>query len=79
VTIPAPATFATVSVAVVNPAKAGFVTVQPCGAAAGTSTVDYGAGDTIANTATVGLDNRGRLCISTYAATDVVVDLVATS
>jgi hypothetical protein len=79
VAIPAPATFATVSVAVVNPAKAGYVTVQPCGAPPGTSTVNYQAGDTVANTATVGLDRTGHLCVTSFAATDVVVDLIATS
>jgi hypothetical protein len=80
VTIPGGSiTFATVNVTVVNPANAGYVTVQPCGAAPGTSTVNYGAGETVANAATVGLDSRGRLCVSSYAATDVVVDLVATS
>jgi hypothetical protein len=80
VTIPGGAlAFATVNVTVVNPARPGFVTVQPCGSAPGTSTANYSAGETIANTATVGLDSRARLCISTYAATDVAVDLVATS
>ena len=48
------------------------------GVPAGTSTVNYVAGDVVANTATVGLDGSGRLCVSTYAATDVVVDLLAT-
>ncbi len=79
VAIPAPATFATVSVAVVNPAKAGYVTVQPCGAPPGTSTVNYRPGDTVANTATVGLDRTGHLCVTSFATTDVVVDLIATS
>ena len=67
------------SVAVVNPDKPGFVTVRPCDAPAGTSTLNYVAGDTVANTATVGLDDQHRLCVSTSAATDVVVDLLATS
>jgi hypothetical protein len=80
VTIPrSSAVAATVSVAVVNPAKAGFVSVYPCGQASGTSTLNYVAGDTVANTATVGLDATHRLCIYTQAATDIVVDLVAVS
>lgn len=80
VTIPrSSAVAATVSVAVVNPAKAGFVSVYPCGQVSGTSTLDYVAGDTVANTATVGLDAKHRLCIYTQAATDIVVDLVAIS
>ena len=70
---------ATLLTGAVNPAKAGYVTVQPCGAPPGTSTVNYGPGDTVANTATVGLDRSGRLCVSSFAATDVVVDLIATS
>jgi hypothetical protein len=71
--------FATVNVTVVNPTKPGYVTVQPCGTAPGTSTVNYAAGETVANTATVGLDSRSRLCIFTFSGTDVVVDLTATS
>jgi hypothetical protein len=70
---------ATVSVVAVNPDKAGFVTVRPCDAPAGTSTLNYVAGDTVANTATVGLDGQRRLCVTSSAATDVVVDLLATA
>jgi hypothetical protein len=70
---------ATVSVVAVNPDKAGYLTVRPCDVPAGTSTLNYVAGDTVANTATVGLDPQRRLCVTTSAATDVVVDLLATS
>ena len=78
VTIPRPsAVAATVSLAAVNPDKPGFASVHPCGVAAGTSTLNYLPGDTVANTATVGLDAEHRLCVSTQAATDLVVDLVA--
>jgi hypothetical protein len=80
VTIPrSSAAAATVSVAVVNPDKPGYVTVRPCDAPAGTSTLNYVAGDTVANTATVGLDDQHRLCVSTSATADLVVDLLATS
>jgi hypothetical protein len=80
VTIPrSSAASATVSVAAVNPDKAGYVTVRPCDVPARTSTLNYVAGDTVANTATVGLDDQHRLCVSTSATADVVVDLLATS
>jgi hypothetical protein len=80
VTIPqSSAASATVSVTVVNPDKPGFASVRPCNAPAGTSTLNYVAGDTVANTTTVGLDAQHRLCVMTSAAADVVVDLLATS
>jgi hypothetical protein len=69
---------ATVSVVAVGSDKAGYLTVRPCDVAAGTSTLNYVAGDTVANTATVGLDDQHRLCVTSSAAADVVVDLVAT-
>jgi hypothetical protein len=53
--------------------------VRPCDVAAGTSTLNYVAGDTVANTATVGLDGQHRLCVMMSAGADLVVDLLATS
>jgi hypothetical protein len=80
VTIPqSSAASATVSVTVVNPDRAGFAAVRPCDVAAGTSTLNYVAGDTVANTATVGVDAQHHLCVMVSAAADVVVDLLATS
>jgi hypothetical protein len=80
VTIPqSSAASATVSVTLVNPDKPGFASVRPCDAPAGTSTLNYVAGDTVANTATVGLDAQHRLCVMTSATADEVVDLLATS
>jgi hypothetical protein len=79
VTVSGHGTAATVSVTAVNPAKVGYLAVHPCGAPPGSSTLNYLAGSVVANTATVGLDGLGRLCVSTLAATDLVVDLLARS
>jgi hypothetical protein len=77
-TVPNGGHLATMSVVAVNPAKDGYLAVHPCGSGDVTSTLNYTAGDVVANTATVALDGNGRACVSTWAATDVVVDLLAT-
>ncbi|MGD9794047.1 MAG: M15 family metallopeptidase, partial [Acidimicrobiia bacterium] len=89
VTVPASAglsssaiTAATVNVTAVDPAGAGYLTVYPCGADLPTSSnVNYVAGSITAAQTTVGLGtgsgNVGQLCVRTYRAVDVVVDLLA--
>ncbi len=74
--VPADATAVTATVTVTNPAAAGFVTVYPCGSGAPeTSTVNFVAGQTVANSAVVGLGTSGRLCFVSSAATDVLLDV----
>lgn len=73
---------ATVNVTAVDPAGAGYLTVYPCGAALPTSSnVNYTAGSITAAQTTVGLGsgsgNVGQLCVRTFRAADVVVDLLA--
>jgi hypothetical protein len=68
---------ATLNVTAVHPAADGFLQVFPCGAAAvEVSSANYTA-DLAAtpNQVTVGLDGEQRVCVSTYAPTDVIVDV----
>jgi hypothetical protein len=74
--VPADATAVAVTATVTNPAAAGYLTVYPCGVGAPeTSTVNFLAGQTVANSAVVGLGSSGRLCLVGSVATDVVLDV----
>lgn len=64
-----------VNVTVVNPLGDGFVTAYPCGGAAPTaSNLNYVRGQTIAAMVIVPVDDAGRMCFVSHAATDLVVD-----
>jgi len=59
-----------------QPATAGFLTVWSCDAPRPTaSTVNFSAGDSVSNAATVPLDAGGRLCVFSNVATDLVIDV----
>jgi hypothetical protein len=75
VTVPGGGKAAAVSVTAVNPRAAGFVTVAPCGTQPLASSLNYVSGDLVTNLADTALDAGGRLCVTTSAATDLVVDL----
>jgi hypothetical protein len=74
--IPADALAAVINVTAINPADRGFVTVFPCGAKRpGASTLNYTAGAVVANGTTVTVGNRGKICVYTHRAMDLVVDV----
>ncbi|HSP27184.1 MAG TPA: hypothetical protein VLN74_01460, partial [Ilumatobacteraceae bacterium] len=76
VTVPADATAAVVNVTAVKPSDAGFVTVYPCtDGVPDTSTLNYVAGQTVANTTIAALSRAGQLCLWTYGETDILVDV----
>ena len=76
VRVPADATAAVVNVAAVNPSAAGFVTVYPCSdGVPDTSTLNFVAGQTVANTTIAALSPAGQLCAWTFAETDILVDI----
>jgi hypothetical protein len=55
---------------------AGYLTVYPCGSVpGGTSTVNYGPGDNVANLAQVRVGASGQICIYAFAGVHVVVDI----
>ncbi len=59
-----------------NPVEAGFLTLYPCGGTAPlASNVNYVLGENASNAQAVGLSADGKLCVATYAQTDVVIDV----
>jgi hypothetical protein len=74
--VPLGATAAVLSVVAVDPSGGGFLTTFPCGPTRPTaSTVNFVAGQIVANTAIAALSPSGQLCIYAHATTDVVVDV----
>jgi hypothetical protein len=74
--VPADATAVVVSVAAVKPSAAGFVTVYPCDDnVPDTSTLNYVAGQTVANTTIAAVSGAGQLCVWTFAESDILVDV----
>lgn len=67
------------SVAAAGAREAGFVTVHACDVARPrASSLNYVAGQTVANLVVTRLDGAGRACLFTHGATDLVVDVVGT-
>jgi hypothetical protein len=64
-----------VNVTATDAESEGFVTVSPCGAPPGVSTLNVGPGEVVANTAAVTVGGDGTVCVYTSAAMHVVVDL----
>ncbi len=76
--IPASAKAVMLNVTAVFPVGPGFLTVFPCGAdRPGTSSVNYQAGQAVANAALAKLGTGGEVCVYTLTATDIVVDVTA--
>lgn len=73
--VPAGAEAVVMNVTAVAPTDAGHLTVYPCGTLPTASTVNYGAGEVVPNGAVVRLDEFGRVCVFTFAETDVVIDV----
>ena len=74
--VPADATAVTVNVVAVNPGAAGFMTIYPCGSPRPeASTLNFAAGQTIANGATIKLGASGTICVFTDQATDLLLDV----
>jgi len=71
---------ALLNVAAVYPSTDGHLTIFPCEQTKpGTSNLNYEAGTTIANAALITLSTDDDICIHSFGATDVIVDLVATT
>ena len=64
------------NVTVVDPTAAGFVTVFPCGTAApNSSSVNFGAGATVANAVVTKVGQDGLVCLYSNVTTQMVVDV----
>ncbi len=74
--VPAGASAVAVNIAVVAPEGAGYLTVWNCAAQRPTvSSVNFAAGETLANAANISLDAGGGLCVFSPSAADVVIDV----
>jgi hypothetical protein len=74
--VPVGATAAVLGVVAVDPRGSGFLTAFPCTPARPTaSTLNFVAGQIVANTTIATLSAGGRVCIYAHAETDVVVDV----
>jgi 2',3'-cyclic-nucleotide 2'-phosphodiesterase (5'-nucleotidase family) len=74
--VPATAQAATVNVAAINAGAAGFLTLYPCGSARPeASTLNFAAGQTVANGATIKLSTGGTICVYSDQATDLILDV----
>jgi glucose/arabinose dehydrogenase len=74
--IPADATAVAVNITATNTAADGYIAAYPCGTSPLVSDVNYRAGQVAAaNLAVVKLAPDGRLCFTSFATTDLVVDL----
>ncbi len=63
------------NVTVTNPEASGFITVYACGARAAVSSVNFVAGQTVANAVIAPVSASGTVCFYSMAATDLVVDI----
>ncbi|MEM9517152.1 MAG: hypothetical protein AAGA42_20055, partial [Actinomycetota bacterium] len=69
---------AIVNLGIVNPADNGFAVGYPCDEPQpASSTINYRAGETIANAATIKLSATGTICIYTNRATDLILDVTS--
>lgn len=74
--VPDDATSAVFSIAAVNPSSQGYVTAYPCtGSVPDSSTLNFVAGQTVANTTIAALSSAGQLCVWTYTEADILVDV----
>jgi hypothetical protein len=68
----------TLNITAVDQRADGYLSVAPCGSEAGVSNVNHVSGHTTAKAvavATIGDEGPADLCVSTFAETDIVVDV----
>lgn len=63
------------NVTVAQPEDFGYVTVYPCGTRPGVSSVNYVAGQVVANAVIAPVSDDGEICLYSFADTHVVVDI----
>lgn len=72
--VPSSAASAALNITVASPPVAGWVVAYPCGSATDASTLNFTAGEIVANLTMVGLSG-GDVCLKSYGPADVVVDV----
>ncbi len=74
--VPLDARAAWVNAAVIQADGQGFLTLFPCGATRpGSSTLNYGPGEVVANGALVQLSDRGTICVFANRTADMIIDV----
>jgi hypothetical protein len=73
--IPANATDVSINIVAVAPSAAGSLTVWDCGAMPSTRAITFPAGTNVANAMQARLSPTGTLCVSSTAATHIVIDV----
>ncbi|HUS43203.1 MAG TPA: hypothetical protein VMY16_11100 [Ilumatobacteraceae bacterium] len=75
--VPTSATAAVVNLTAVNSASRGWARLFPCdqGGQSAVSNVNFGRGETRANSAIVKLSNAGTVCVQTNVTVDIVIDI----
>jgi hypothetical protein len=73
--VPVGAKAVVANVTVVGASTGGFVTVFPCGTRPGTSSVNYLAGEAVANEVIAKLSPVGSICVYAHSAVNVIVDV----
>ncbi len=63
------------NVVVTNPDGAGYLSVYPCGPRAEVSSVNYSAGQTVANAVVAPVSAAGTICLYSLVPADVLVDI----
>lgn len=75
--IPAIARTVILNITVDQPSDAGYLTVWPAdGTMPNTSNVNYTKGQTVPNSVVVGLSSTGKINLSSFKSTDIIVDVV---
>ena len=75
--VPLDATAVVVTATVTGPKANGYLTVYPCDETPPSSTLNFADGQTVANSATTGLDGFGHLCARSTSATELILDVTA--
>jgi hypothetical protein len=73
--VPVDAAAVALNITATGPGSDGYVTVYPCGNRPLASTLNHQRGQTIANSALAQLSASGRVCLFTFSATHLVVDV----
>ncbi len=73
--VPADATAVVANVTIADPVAGGYATVYPCGTVPFTSSVNYSAGENVANELFATLSPTGTICVYTSATANVIVDV----
>ena len=63
------------NVTAIAPLNSGYITVFPCGETPNTSSLNYTAGDIIANFVATSGNGTGEICVYSYSLTDIVIDI----